>query len=138
MAEYTANALQTVLQNQNILFTDTAICSNNPSIVHRSGSGLVTLRGLTSCQCRSRFKVYFNGNVAGIAGPITLAISINGEALQSSTMIVTPTVTDAFFNASAVATIDVPAGCCSQVSVKNLSNGAINVQNANLVVERVA
>ena len=34
--------------------------------------------------------------------------------------------------------LDVPKGCCSQISVKNLSTQAINVQNANLIVERVA
>ena len=46
MAEYIANALQTVAMNQDVLFTDTAICSKNNSIVHRKGSGLVTLRSV--------------------------------------------------------------------------------------------
>ena len=44
--EITAVALQTVEQNQNVLFTDTAVCGGN-SILHRDGSGLVTLRGIT-------------------------------------------------------------------------------------------
>jgi hypothetical protein len=47
MAEFTANTLQNVLENQNILFTDTPVYGNC-SIVHREGSGLVTLRGLTN------------------------------------------------------------------------------------------
>ena len=34
--------------------------------------------------------------------------------------------------------IDIPAGCCSQLSVKNTSGATIEVQNANLIVERVA
>jgi hypothetical protein len=34
--------------------------------------------------------------------------------------------------------LDVPASCCSQISVRNTSDQAIDVQNANLIVERVA
>ena len=60
--ELTANALQTVEANQNVLLTDTVVCGNC-SILHRDGSGLVTLRGMTN-QCRARFKVSFGGNIA--------------------------------------------------------------------------
>lgn len=34
--------------------------------------------------------------------------------------------------------IDVPTGCCSTAGVTNTSDQTINVQNANLIVERVA
>lgn len=140
MAEYTANALQSVLTNQNILFTETPICGNN-SITHREGSGLINLRGIT-CQCRARFRVTFNGNIAvptgGTAGPISMAIAINGEAVPSTTMIVTPAAVAEFFNIGASVFIDVPAGCCVNISVKNTSTQTIDVQNANLIVERVA
>ena len=47
MAEYTANTAQVVDVNQNILFTDTPV-GGSGSIVHREGSGLVTLRGITN------------------------------------------------------------------------------------------
>ena len=60
--EITAVALQEVAENQNVLFTDTVICGG-PSIIHRGGSGLVTLRGLTN-QCRAQYKVTFGGNIA--------------------------------------------------------------------------
>ena len=140
MAEYTANALQSVLTNQNILFTETPIGGNN-SITHREGSGLINLRGIT-CQCRARFRVAFNGNIAvptgGTAGAISMAITINGEAIPGTTMIVTPAAVTEFFNVAANVFIDVPAGCCVNLSVKNTSTQTISVQNANLVVERVA
>lgn len=140
MAEFTAVALQTVPENQSVYFTDTAICGNN-SIVHRDGSGLVTLRGIT-CQCRARFRVMFGANIAipedGTVEAISLAIAIGGEPIQSATMIETPAATENFSNVSAAIFIDVPAGCCSQVSVRNISTQAINIQNANLIVERVA
>lgn len=143
MAEFTANALQVVETNQNILFTDTAI-PGNCSIVHRDGSGLVTLRGLTSNQCRARFKVTFGGNIAvptgETVGPVSVAIAINGEPIASTRMIVTPAAVEEYFNIGRSVNIDIPKGCCSQVSIKNTSlNGlSVNVQNANLIVERVA
>ena len=138
--ELTANALQTVEANQNVLFTDTVVCGSC-SILHRDGSGLVTLRGITN-QCRARFKVTFGGNVALPAGgtveAISLAIAINGEPVASTTMIVTPAAVEEFSNVFSAIYLDVPANCCSQISVRNISTQAIDVQNANLIVERVA
>lgn len=140
MAEYIANALQSVNTNQNVLFTDTVVCGNN-SISHREGSGLITLRGIT-CQCRARFKVTFGGNIAiptgGTVEAISLAISINGEPIQSTTMIVTPSAVEEFNNVSSSIFIDIPSGCCSNIGVENTSSQTISVQNANLIVERVA
>lgn len=141
MAEFTAVAQQTVEPNQVILFTDDAVRGNN-SIMHRQGSGLVSLRGLTCCQPRARFRVSFGANIAiptgGTVGPISVAIAIDGEPVASTRMIVTPAAVEEFFNVSREAHIDVPAGCCVQVSVENTSEDDILVQNANLIVERVA
>lgn len=138
--EITANALQTVEPNQNVQFTDTAVCGSC-SIMHRDGSGLVTLRGLTN-QCRARFKAFFSGNIAiptgGTVEAISLAIAINGEAIASTTMIQTPAAVEEFSNVASAVYIDVPANCCVTVSVRNTSAQAIDVQNANLIVERVA
>jgi hypothetical protein len=138
--EITANALQTVGANQNVIFTETAVCGSN-SIIHREGSGLVSLRGITN-QCRARFKVFFSGNIGiptgGTVGPISLAIAINGEPVGSTTMIVTPAAVEQFFNVASAVYLDVPCGCCSQISVENVSTQPIEVQNANLIIERVA
>lgn len=138
--EITANALQTVSENQNVLFTDTVICGSC-SIVHREGSGLVTLRGITE-QCRARYRVSFGGNIAipadGTVEPISLALAINGEPVATTTMISTPAAVEQFNNVYSSIFIDVPRGCCSQISVRNISTQTIDVQNANLIVERVA
>ena len=138
--ELTANALQTVATNQKVLFTDVAV-RGNCSIVHRDGSGLGTLRGITD-QCRARFKVTFGANVAiptgGTVAPITLAISVAGEAIGPTTMISTPAAVEEFNNVFSAIYIDVPANCCSTISVKNIGEDDIDVQNANLIVERVA
>ena len=138
--DITANALQTVEANQNILFTETPVCGNN-SIIHRDGSGLVTLRGATR-QCRALFKIFFNGNIAiptgGTVGSISTAITIDGEPLGSSTAITTPAAVEEFSNVTSIAFISVPVGCCMTLSVRNVSTQAIEIQNANLVIERVA
>ncbi len=139
--EITANAVQTVTENGNVVFTNTSIAGSS-CIVPRQGSGLVTLRGLTNGQCRARFRVTFGGNVAiptgGTVGPVTVAIAINGEPVQTSEMIVTPAAVNEYFNVYRSMFLDVPRGCCSQVSVENLTGGSILVQNANLTIERVA
>ena len=86
--EITANALQTVNENQNVLFTDSVICGSC-SIMHRGGSGLVSVKGVTD-QCRARFKATFGGNIAipttGTVGAISLALSLDGEPIGTTTM----------------------------------------------------
>lgn len=138
--EITANALQTVEANQNVIFTNTVVCGSC-SILHREDSGLVTLRGITN-QCRARFKVTFGGNIAlptgGTVGPISLAIAINGEPIATTTMIETPAAVGEFSNVFTAIFLDVPASCCLQISVRNITDQTIDVQNANLIVERVA
>lgn len=139
--ELVANAIQTVDAGQNIVFTETAVKSCKPCIVHREGAGIVTLRGLTN-QCNARFLVNFSGNIAiptsGTIGEISLAIAIEGEPLQSTRMRVTPAAVDNYFNAASNVFIDVPRGCCVTVAVENTSAEAVNVQNANLIVTREA
>lgn len=138
--EIIAVATQTVAENQNVLFTDSITCGNC-SINHRVGSGLVTLRGTTN-QCRARYKVTFGGNIAiptgGTVGPIELALALEGEGIASSTMIVTPAAVEEYFNVFGSMFIDVPKSCCITFSVKNISDQDILVQNANLIIERVA
>lgn len=139
--EITANALQTVAANQNILFTNTVVCGNC-SITHREGSGLVTLRGNSGCQCRARYRAFFSGNIAipegGTVGPISLALAVDGEGVASTTMIQTPAAAEEFANVASGIFLDVPKGCCVQISVRNMSTEPIDVQHANLIVERVA
>ena len=53
-------------------------------------------------------------------------------------MIVTPAAVANYFNVHSTIFVDVPRGCCSTISVKNITTSAITVQNANLIVERVA
>lgn len=141
MAEFTSVALQTVAANGNVLLTETPVRSRSGAVVHREGSGVITLRGCAS-QCRALYKVTFGGNVAiptgGTVGPITLAIAIEGEPLASATMIETPTAAEAFSNVFAAVLIAVPGDCCVTIGVRNIGPDPVDVQNANVIVERVA
>lgn len=140
MAEFTAISLQTVAQGEDIAFTETAV-SGSACIVHREGAGIVKLRGMTN-QCKARFLVDFSGNIqiptGGEVSAISLALAVDGEPLQATKMIVTPAAVQNFFNVSAQSYIDVPKGCCSTVAVQNTSTQAVEVQNSNITVVRVA
>lgn len=151
MAEYVYNPIQPVEPNQNVLLEDSIPC-NRGLVLHRNGSGILTLRSLVNNPCAkfARYQVTFNGNIAlpegATVGPIAVALAIGGEAIQTSRAIVTPAAVDQYFNVTSTAIIDVPVGCCSTVAVENASQPAaaggtapeINVQNANLVVSRLA
>lgn len=145
MAEFTHNPIQVVNSNQNVLL-ETSIPCTKGYVIHRNGSGIVTLRGIVNNACNSfaRYQVTFNGNIAipegGTVGPIAIAIAIDGESVNTSTAIVTPAAVDNYFNVTSTAIITIPRGCCYTVAVENVSDPAtsINVQNANLVVQRIA
>ena len=151
MAEYVYNPVQLVQPNQNVLLEDSIPC-NRGYVIHRNGSGILTLRGIVNCSCGcfARYQVTFNAIIAvpedGPVGPIAIALAIDGEPIQTSRAIVTPADTDEYFNATSTAIITVPRGCCFTVAVENASFGetaadpatAINVQNANLTVSRIA
>lgn len=151
MAEYVYNPIQLVQPNQPVIL-DASIPCNRGYVFHREGSGIVTLRGIVNNSCANfaRYQVTFNGNIAvptdGTVGPVAVALAIDGEPILTSRAIVTPAAVDEYFNVTSTAIVTVPKGCCFNVSVENASFGAtaadtptaINVQNANLVVSRIA
>lgn len=141
MAEYTSNALQTVDARQNILFTDTPVPCTRGYVIHREGSGVFTLRGITN-NAFALYRVHFTGNIGlpagGTLAPIQIAIAISGESLAEATAIVEPAALEDLWNVSAFAIIRVPRGCCVNISVENITTPeqAITVQNANLEITR--
>lgn len=150
MAEYLNNDIQVVQPNQPVLLRTSIGCPNG-YVYHRPESGILTLRGIVknSCACFARYQVTFNGNIAvpegGTVGPISVALALDGEPILTSRAIVTPAAVDEYFNATSTAIITVPRGCCFNLSVENTSEApaggvapAINVQNANLTVTRIA
>lgn len=140
MAEFSNSSIALVSAGQNVPLTETAV-NSKPCIVHRSGAGLVTLRGLTN-QCRALYKISYGGNIAiptgGTVEAITAALAVNGEALNSATATVTPAAVENYFNVYVSAQVSVPKGCCVTVAMKNTSAQVVNFANSNLTVERIA
>ena len=141
-AEYSMTALQTVAVDENILFANGCRACRKGFIQHRDDSGIFFLKGSTN-GCRAVYRVTFNGNIAiatgGTVEPISVALTINGEALGNATATVTPAAIGDFFNVSVTTFIEIPCGCCVTVSVENVSDTtAIDVSNANIIFDRVA
>ena len=143
MAEFTYNPIQLVPANQAVIFNNSIMCPKR-YVLHRNESGIVILRGIVNnpSSCFARYQVTFNGNIAvpedGTVGPISVALSIDGEALPTSRAIVTPAAVDQYFNVTSTAFITVPKGCCYSVAIENAGTTPVLVQNVNCIVERTA
>lgn len=150
MAEYLANAIQEVALNSPILFTASIPCTKG-YVYHEDETGIFILRGITP-NCFARYQVTFNGNIAipegGAVGPIAVAIAVNGEPRPTSRAIFVPAAVDEYGNVTSTAIVVVPKCCCFSMSVRYVSGitddpaavpaPVIEVQNANLVINRVA
>ena len=152
MAEYTYNEVQLVQPGASALLNDAIPCTKN-YVIHRPGSGILTLRGIVNNPCAlfARYRVAFDGNIAvptgGTAGEIQLALAIGGEVVPTSIAAATPAAVDNYWNVNGFAIIDVPKGCCYTVAVENASvsadpattpASALNLRNLNVEVTRLA
>ena len=149
-AEYLANPVQEVALNAPLLFSASIPCTRG-YIYHEDETGIFILRGITNGQCFATYQVTFNGNIAipedGTVTPIAVAITVNGEPRVTSRAIYTPAAVDEYGNVTSTAIIKVPRGCCFSVAIEHVSATTdptvtpapiINVQNANLVINRIA
>lgn len=149
MAEYLSNPVQVVLLNNPIIFASSIPCTKG-YVYHEDETGNFILRGIVNNACANftRYQVTFNGNIAvptgGTVGPIAVAITVNGEPRLTSRAIVTPAAVEEYNNVTSTAIITVPKGCCFNVAVRAVAGAddaetaSIEVQNANLVINRVA
>jgi hypothetical protein len=146
-AEYLANAVQEINLNSAMIFTASIPCRKG-YIYHEDETGIFILRGITN-QCFATYQVTFNGNIAipegGTVTPIAVAIAVNGEQRLTSRAIYTPAEVDEYGNVTSTAIIRVPRGCCFSLAIENVAASTtetpapvIEVQNANLVINRIA
>lgn len=149
IAEYSSNSIQTINPGETVVFTESPVPCQRGFVRHRDGSGNFLLSGYVpntyGCGCCNRknsalYLVDFGANIAiptgGTAGEISLAISVDGATLPSSTMIVTPAAVEEFFNVSRAINVEIWRGCCETVSIRNTSTQPILVQNANIIFDR--
>ena len=114
MAEYSANAVQTVNPGDTIIFTDAPVPCDRGFVRHRDETGNFLLSGYvpytSGCNCcrnkssNANYLIDFGANIAiptgGTTGEISVAIMLDGSTIPSSTMIVTPAAVEQFFNVS--------------------------------------
>lgn len=151
-AEYLANAVQNVNLNAPVIFTASIPCTRG-YIYHEEETGIFILRGIVNNPCASfaTYQVTFNGNIAiptgGAVTPIAIALTVNGEPRTTSRAIFTPAAVDEYGNVTSTAIIKVPRGCCFSMSIEYVPASddptvtptpVIEVQNANLVINRIA
>lgn len=149
MAEYLANAVQSIALNQPAVFTASIPCTRG-NVYHEDETGIFILRG-NSQNCFARYQVVYNGNISiptgGAVTPIAIALTVNGEPRQTSRAIYTPAAVDTYGNVTSTAIITVPRGCCFTLSVRYVAadddpatvpTPVIQMQNANLTIARIA
>ena len=149
-AEYLANNVQEVSLNAPVIFAASIPCRKG-YVYHEDETGIFILRGITNGQCFATYQVTFNGNIAipdgGTITPVAVAITVNGEPRLTSRAIFTPAAAGDYGNVTSTAIIKVPRGCCFSLSVESVPASTdptvtpapvIDVQNANIVVNRIA
>lgn len=148
VAEWSANAQQVVNPGETVIFTENPVPCFRGLIRHRDDTGTFLLAGYVprqgGCPCRrqrsANYLVDFGANIAvptgGTVGAISLAITIDGATIPSSTMTVTPAAVEQFFNVSRAINASIFAGCCESIAVRNTSDQPILVQNANIIISR--
>lgn len=147
MAEYSANAVQTVNPGESIVFTESPVPCTKGLVRHRDGTGSFLFSGgpvqCYTCGCKRSFSNYlvdFGANIAipegGTVEAISVAITIDGATIPSSDMIVTPAAVEEYFNVSRAVNAQIWAGCCETVTIRNTSAQPILVQNANVIFSR--
>ena len=148
MAEYTGIAVQTVNPGETVVFTESPVPCGRGFVRHRDGSGNFLLSGWIptyyGCDCKrqgsANYLVDFGANIAipdgGTVGAISVAIAVDGSTNQASVMTVTPAAVNEFFNVSRATNVNVWRGCCETVSIRNISDQPILVQNANILFSR--
>lgn len=148
MAEYSANAVQTVNPGETIIFTEAPVPCDRGLVRHRDDTGSFLLSGYVppyyGCACRrpnsANYLVDFGANIAiptgETVGPISVAIAIDGATIATSSMVVTPAAVEQYFNVSRAVNAQIWRGCCETISVRNTSTIPILVQNANIIITR--
>lgn len=150
MAEYSNSNVQTVNPGESITFTETPVPCTRGFVRHREGSGNFLLSGYIpfngcTCMCNrpkaALYLVDFGANIAiptggTVGSSISVALTIDGSTLPASVMTVTPAAVEEYTNISRAINAEIWRGCCETVTVRNISDQPILVQNANIIFSR--
>lgn len=138
MINSVAVATQAVATNQNVLFpTDrvrTKSCNSCCGwLSHDTGSGLFTLTK------QGIYEIQYNADITSAdTGQVGLVLEQNGEAIGGTQSIYTVATAGALGNVSASTLICVPCGVSYTITLTNNSTLALNVQDANILIKKIA
>ncbi len=150
--EFLYNEVQSVALYSPVLFRTSIPCTKG-YVFHENETGNFILKGANSNGCNNyaHYQVTFNGNIAipegGTVTPIAIALTVNGEPRYVSRAIFTPAAAEEYGNVTSTAIIKVPKRCCFSLGVEAVPATTdptvtpaplIDVQNANLVINRIA
>lgn len=144
--EFSNNNSQVVNPGESVVFTASPVPCNRGLVRHRNDSGNFLLRGnvrRNACGCcaeSAQYLVDFGANIAiptgGTVGSISLALTLDGATLPTTQMTVSPAAVEEFWNVSDATILGVWRGCCQTLTVRNISDQPILVQNANIIFSR--
>ena len=144
--EFSNNAVQTVNPGESVIFTQSPVPCNQGLVRHRDDTGSFLIAGKVrrcSCGCcpkTANYLVDFGANIAiptgGTVEAISLAIALDGSTIPTTEMTVTPAAVEQYFNVSDATIVQIWAGCCESLTVRNISDQPILVQNANIIFDR--
>ena len=134
MIELSNATAQTVSPGQSLTF-DTVVLKTGCAEAHRTNSGIITLKA--DCAV---YEIHFAANIAGTtAGPLQLAILLDGEPLAETAMINTATVAADPDNVATATLVKTGCGCCGRIAIANTGTSDVIVSaNPALFVKRVA
>lgn len=149
MAEYSANAVQTVQPGGFAVFTATVVRCDMGLIQHEDDTPLFSLSGWkpnnnSGCCCNRNKPVLYdttvNMNVALAEGatvePISVSLAVGGIAYPLSEMDSTPAAVQEFNHIGTELSLPILNGCCQYVAVQNTSTQPVDIKNLVLKIGR--
>ena len=154
-AQYSAPLRQTIQPGAAAIFPAASVQDASGTIYHEAQTGVVRLASPSAlgqveyrrrrCCCNrmpaATYAVEINGNLAisegGTAGPISLALVVDGETSPIGVITVTPAAVGDLWSIGRSLLVSVPAICrCAAVSLRNISDQPVDLVNANLQIRQ--
>lgn len=148
MAEYSANAVQTINPGESAIFTATVIPCDLGLIQHLDETPSFSLSGWVPnnnrCCCNrqraAEYEAHIGCNIAiatgGTPGQIAVAFAIDGSTFAISEMDSNPAAVEEYFHVSNQLMVPILRGCCQTLTVRNISDQPILMKNLILSLNR--
>lgn len=134
-----ATSIQTVTSGSNVLFptdrirTKACQCPCKGWLAHDAGSGLFTLTKA------GIYEVTFDADITSTTtGDASLVLEQNGEAVGGTLSLYNVATAGVYGNVNGDTLIQVPCGASYTIALGNNSGLELSVQNANIIIKKLA